>query len=330
MTPNAPPARDRAWLLALLPAFPLVLLVLRLWYLSRQDLPTMLLLMQNANPLGAISALMITLIWVFPVVVLVGAALGALLRASRTDAMQSRLGRASARTPDWVILLAVLVAAVTWQLRFLPTLLMLTLMVLGLEVRIRHGDRAWLWLAVVLPLCVAAVEYIWFASAIAQAVRTGEHTTAVLLILPPAAAVALTGRIPASAARTVTSGTALVAGLLAPFLVTAVFLRTPVLPLTALQLDPARQSHHQPTMLRGYVITVDDTMTTLLDEQGKVSFVPNQQVLSKTLCPDTTRAPASEVEVHGWPVEETVLEWVAPHRQPTSDRRCQGRPPTIP
>src|SRR4051812_48898049 len=46
----APPRRRRSqlnWMLTALPAFPLVLLVLRLWYLSRQDLPTMLLLVQN-------------------------------------------------------------------------------------------------------------------------------------------------------------------------------------------------------------------------------------------------------------------------------------------
>ena len=63
------PRRRRAqlnWLLTVLPAFPLVLLVLRLWYLSRQDLPTMLLLVQYISPLGMISALFITLIWTVP------------------------------------------------------------------------------------------------------------------------------------------------------------------------------------------------------------------------------------------------------------------------
>jgi hypothetical protein len=327
VTADVPPGRDRAWLLTLLPAFPLVLLVLRLWYLSRQDLPTMLLLVQNASPLGPISALMITLIWVFPVVVLVGSALGALLRASWADAMRSRLGRASARTPDWVVVLAVLVAALTWQLWFLPTLLMLTLMILGLEVRIRHSRPVWLLLGVALPLCVALVEYVWFGPAIAAAVRAGEGTTAILLLLPPAATVALTGPIPTSLARPVTSGTAMVAGLLVPFLVAAVFLRTPVLPVAALELGDGQQPDRPLQVVRGYVISVDDTMTTLLDEQGLVRFVPNQRVHSKTLCPDLAQAPTSVVEAHEWPVEETVLEWVAPHRQPTSiDPRCLGRP----
>ena len=327
MSEPQPAVRDWAWLLALLPAFPLVLLALRLWYLGRQDVPTMLLLVQNASPLGPISALMITLIWVFPVVVLVGAALGSLLRARWDGAMQSRLGRASARTPDWVIVLAVLVAAFSWQLRFLPALVMLMLMILGLEVRMRHRHRTWLLLAVALPVCVALVEYTWSGPAIAAAVRAGEGTTAALLLIPPAATLALTGPIPAPAARPVTSGAAMAAGLFMPLLVAAVFLRTPVLPLAALEFDEGAQPGGRPEVVRGYVIGVDDTMTTVLDEQGLVRFIPNQQVRSRTLCPDLARVPGSVVAMHDWPVEETVLEWVVPHRQQVSiDQRCLGRP----
>jgi hypothetical protein len=321
-----------AWLLSLLPVFPLVLLVLRLWTLSRQDLATMLLLVQNASPLGPISALLITLIWAFPVGVLVAAALGALLRASWAGAMQSRLGRVSARIPDWVIVLAVLVAALTWQLRFLPALLMLTLMILGLEVRIRLGSgRVWLAFGVLLPLCLAAAEYIWFGPAIGSAMRSGEGTTAILLLVPPAATLALTGPIPWWAARTVTSGTAMIAGLLAPFLIAAVFLHTAVLPASALELQPDPPGSGPTQVLRGFVVGVDDTMTTLLDEDGEVHFLPNQQVRSKTLCPDPGRPPASLVAVHDWPVEETVLQWIAPHRRITAiDPRCQGRPLHLP
>jgi hypothetical protein len=323
---GTPRVRDRAWMLALLPAFPVMLLVLRLWYQSRQDLPTMLLLVQYASPLGPISALLITLIWVFPVAVLVAASLGAMLRASTPDALRSRLGRASARLPDWVVLLSVLVAALTWQLRFLPALVMLTLMVLGLEVRIRHGDRAWSVLGLGLPAVVAVAEFGWTGPALADAVRAGEQVTVLLLGVPPLATLALTGRIPARMARSVTSGSAMAAGLLAPFMLAAVFLRTPVLPVTALQLSGASAGEPD-RVLRGFVINVDDTMTTVLDEDGTVHFLPNAQVVSKILCPDSGEPPSSQVDVHGWPVEETALEWIAPHRVPTAvDSRCQGRP----
>jgi hypothetical protein len=72
-------------------------------------------------------------------------------------------------------------------------------------------------------------------------------------------------------------------------------------------------------------------MTTLLDEDGGVHFLLNRQVRSKALCPDPTGAPASVVQVHDWPVEETVLQWIAPHRRVTAvDPRCQGRPTHLP
>jgi len=327
VTEGRAPARDRQWLLSLLPAFPIILLVLRLWYLSRQDLPTMLLLVQHVSPLGLVSALLISLIWVFPVVMLVTGALGALLRASAADPLRSRFGRATARTPDWVLGLAGLIAAVTWQLRFLPALLMLSLMIAGLRVRAGHqGDRVWRTLALAVPVAVAVLEYAWLGPAIAFAARAGELVTLLLLALPPAAAVALTGPIPARAAHPFTSRTAAAGAVLAPFVVGALFLRTPVLPTTALELDP-EQPHGPVQVLRGFVIDVDDTMTTLLDDGGAVLFIPNTRVRSKVLCPGAARPPAGETEVHGWPVEETVLQWVAPRRLPaTVDPRCRGRP----
>jgi hypothetical protein len=325
MTTNPPGGPDRQWLLSLLPAFPIVLLVLRLWYLSRQDLPTMLLLVQNVSPLGLISALLISLIWVFPAFLLVTGALGALLRASTPDPGRTRFGRAALRTPDWVLALAALIAAATWQLRFLPTLLMLCLMIVGS----RTGDQRYgvavrrVWTLGV-PIAVAALEYAWFGPAIASAVKTGEVITTLLLLVPPAATVALTGPIPETAAYQVTSRTAAIGVVLGPIVMGALFLRTPVLPTTALEVagDQARV-----TVLRGFVIDVDDTTTTLLDQDGAVRFLANSDVRSKTLCPEAVRPPASETEAHGWPVEETVLAWVAPRRQPsTTDPRCQGRP----
>ena len=57
----------------------LLLLVLRLWYLSRQDLPTMLLLVQYINPLGMLGALFITLSWTIPAIILVVRLLGGIL-----------------------------------------------------------------------------------------------------------------------------------------------------------------------------------------------------------------------------------------------------------
>jgi len=321
--------RDQQWVLTLLPAFPLLLLVLRLWYLSRQDLQTMLLLVQYVSPLGLLSALLITLIWVPPVAILLTRALGALLLVSalsRMDALRSWLVRLSLRTPDWVVVLTVLVAGLSWQLRFLPALMMVSLAILGLAVRDRRPDSRRLvrGVCVVLPLVVAAAAYTWLLPAAVVAVRAGEDLTAALLLLPPALTVLLTGPVPAPAARLVTHWVAVVVALVAPFAIGAIFLRAPILPVSALEVgDPAR-----PTVLRAHVITVDDRTTTVLDMRGRVRFVPNDRVVSRALCPATARdAPVSTVAARGWHVEQTALEWLAPAPPvDEQDPRCQGRP----
>jgi hypothetical protein len=269
------------------------------------------------------------LAWVPPVAILVTRALGALLLVSapsRMDALRSWVVRLSLRTPDWVVVLTVLLAALSWQLRFLPALMMVSLAILGLAVRDRRPDHPRLvrGVCVVLPLVVAAAAYTWLLPAAVAAVRSGEGLTAALLLLPPALTVLLTGPVPAPAARLVTHWVAVVAGLAAPFAIGAIFLRAPILPASALEIgDPAR-----PTVVRAHVITVDDRTTTVLDMRGRVMFVPNDRVVSRALCPTTAgEAPVSTVAARGWHVEQTALEWLAP-APPVDERdpRCQGRP----
>jgi hypothetical protein len=323
--------RGQQWFLTLVPTFPLVLLVLRLWYLSQQDVPTMLLLVQYVSPLGLLSALVITLVWVLPVVVLVGRMLGSLLLVSahsRKEAERSWLVRASLRTPDWVVVVVVVLAALTWQLRFLPALIMATVAIIGLSVRDRYGSYRWQVAAVcvVLPLLVAAGVYVWVGPAIVQAFDQGEIVTALLLLVPIGLTPLLTGPLPAKVARLVTHWPALIAALLAPFLIGTVFLRAPILPAIAMEVR-AEDDTQPARIVRGHVITVDDRMTTVLDPAGTVQFVLNEQVVSKTLCPESGDVPTSVVEVHGWMVEQTSLEWIAPARGPqAADARCQGRP----
>jgi hypothetical protein len=324
---------NQEWLITLVPAFPVLLLVTRLWYLGRQNLSTMLLLVQYVSPLGLFSALLVSLAWVFPAVVLVARLLGTLLRAS--DPQEGRrarswLSRASLRIPDWVLVLAVLLATLTWQLRFLPTLLMLTVATIGLLVRERAPGRPRLVRAgaLWLPLVAAAVCWAWLVPAGLAGLASGEWLNAALLLVPPVLAVALTGPVPARYARAVTHWPAVTAALLAPFLLGLLFLRAPILPTVALELaDP-----HSPggvRVVRGQIVTVDDRMTTLLDGGGTPTFVLNDRLLSKTICADFDRPPASTLTVYGWQVEESALRWIAPHRTPRPpDPRCQGRPAT--
>ena len=66
---------------------------------------------------------------------------------------------------------------------------------------------------------------------------------------------------------------------------------------------------------------------TTLPFHQQVEFIPNSRLVSKTLCPDTEQVPTSLVDVRGWAVEDSVLEWVAPTRRVTdADARCLGRP----
>ncbi len=329
---KAPAVRDQQWLLTLLPAFPLLLLVLRLWYLSRQNLQTMLVLVQYVSPLGLVSTLLITLVWIPPTLLLVSRALGALLQVSAaTDARggSSWLVRASQRIPTWVVGVALLMAALTWQMRFLPMLLMLTVTIVGLGVRQRHPDRRWLVRlgCLGLPVAAALLAYAWLAPAIVASLVGHEPLTAVLLMLPPALGVLLTGPIPLPAAKPITHSVTVAAVLLAPLFIGAIFLRTPILPVTAVEVDADPHDARPAQIMIGHVITVDDRMTTLLDQQGDVQFVLNEQVISKTLCPDDDQIPASAISVHGWQVERTMLAWIAPSpRFTTPDPRCEGRP----
>jgi hypothetical protein len=355
VTPIArPPRRVRRsqlnWLLTALPAFPLVLLVLRLWYLSRQDLPTMLLLVQYISPLGMISALIITLIWTVPAVVLVLRALGGLLLVSTPDqedaARRSLLALTALRMPDWVVAVAVALAGFTWQLRLLPTLFMLVAVILALTAVQRHpGERRMLVVAtLVVPVVLGLIVLLWAWPGIRMSLAAGEYGTAALLIAPSLLGWLLTGPLPPRAARLATHWPAVAAVIVAPFVIGVVFLRAPVLPNSAVEVDdpspvvaaggptPAAAAGG-PTpaaaveVIRGQLITVDDTATTILQRGGEVRFIANDQVRSKTLCPEPIRTQHSRITVRGWAIDQSALEWVAPTRKVTDvDPRCLGRP----
>ncbi|MEU9509708.1 hypothetical protein AB0D32_25890 [Micromonospora sp. NPDC048170] len=320
------------WLLTLLPAFPVLLLVLRLWRLSRQDMPTMLLLVQYVSPLGLLSALLIALVWAFPLVVLVLAVLGRLLEVSapdRFDPERSLLAYGTVRTPGWVLVSAIVLATLTWQLRFLPLLVMLSLWLLALRTRLRHPDRPRriLVTGLVLPVVAAAACYAWLASAVPGAIRDGELATALLLVVPPLGAVVLTGPVPRPVAPALTRILAYVVAAVVPLVMGVVFLRVPLLPAVAVEVGPEAGPVRE--VVRGEAVAVTDRMTIVLDGRGEVRFLPNDLVRGQLLCPDPGRIPVSRVDVNGWQVEETALDWMIP-RQPVgrTDPRCLGRLPS--
>lgn len=315
--------RNQEWLLTLLPIFPLVLLVMRLWYASRQDTQTLLLLLQNISPLGLLSAVLLTTLWVLPALILGGRVLGTLYWIS--TGRSSWLVRAGERLPGWVVVLAVVVGLFTWQLRFLPTLAMLSLTVVGLTVRDRfprnEGLRAVVCYA--LPVTVAVISYIVLWPAVGTAVAAHDVATSLLLTLPQGLAVLLTGPVPRAPAWGLTHGIAVAMAVFTPFLVGVVVMKAPILPLMALQLN----EDERPQVLVGYLVASDDQMSTVLGRDGVVSFVRNDRLQSKVLCPDFGEVPRTWANLHGWYVEQSVVSWLAPAPPPAPvDPRCQGRP----
>ncbi|MEV1147960.1 hypothetical protein AB0I76_30690, partial [Micromonospora sp. NPDC049799] len=111
-----------------------------------------------------------------------------------------------------------------------------------------------------------------------------------------------------------------------PVVMGVVFLRVPLLPAVAVEVGPEAGPVRE--VVRGQAVTVTDRMTIVLDRRGEVRFLPNDQVRGQLLCPDPGRIPISRVDVYGWHVEDTALDWMMP-RQPVGepDPRCVGRVP---
>ncbi|PPK67435.1 hypothetical protein CLV40_10798 [Actinokineospora auranticolor] len=319
--------RNRQWAFTLLPAFPILLLVLRLWELSGQDLNTMLLLVQHVNALELASSLVISLLETPPALLLTGYVLGSLSLVSTEGSPPTRLETAVERTPDWAITLMVMWSAVVWQLRFLPALVMLVCAAVGLGVRRRGRQDLVTPVCVVLPIAVGVGELLWFGPAIVEALGLGDVPLALLLGLPPLLGPLLTGPLPHLVARPVTHGLVTIGALVTPFLLMAMFLRVPVLPSVAVELKPA--SGQPGTIVLGNVVTVDDTMTTMLDDDRTVRFVANDLIVAKSLCQGEQRIPYSPVRARGWLVETAALEWLLTRKLPQGDTdpRCEGRLP---
>jgi hypothetical protein len=329
----------------LLPAFPLLLLVLRVWYLARQDLQTMLLLLQSANPLGLIASLLISQLWALPAIVLLLRALFLLLLVSETPS-RSWLARAGIRMPVWLSVPAALMALLTWQLRFLPALLALALVIGGLEARQRFGPERFVTSAIgtAVPIASGLLTVLWLAPAILQAFGSADDpVTAALLLIPPLAAPLLCGPIPAAVARWLLPGTASLLALTTPILLSSSYLTTPVLPRVAVQSKPATPSPPAtppgpgpavnepvpapPAVIRGSLVSVDDRFTTVLDGKGQVHFLPGGDITAQALCTTGPEEPRTPVSIHGWQVEQSVLSWAAPRpldRAPEALSLCRG------
>lgn len=323
------PQPERAWLLTLLPSFPIVLLVLRVWFLARQDVETMAMLLQSASPLGLVSALLVSLVWAGPALPL-GIRVCYLLHRVSGGSERSWLTRVGARTPAWTSVPAIGLALLSWQLRFLPLLLLTVAVIVRLEPAVQRfgpvgpavlpGRRA-----VLVPTVLAVLAGWWLAPTVWAAVTGGEPVTAALVVLPLVLVPLLPGAVPIGFADRVLPLAAAVLLLVLPVFVGQRYLRAPVLPHVALEraVDGGGTGVEQVSL-----VSLDDTYTTVLDGSG-VRFVPTKEVVTIALCSGVPTPPTSRLAAHGWEVERSVLAWMAPTRSGLPvDPLCLGAPQT--
>ncbi|MEV0622014.1 hypothetical protein AB0I81_52465 [Nonomuraea sp. NPDC050404] len=319
---------DKEWAIAISPGVPVVLLMLKVWYLSDYNAETTQLLIQHINPLALLSALSLAILWTVPTAVLVVRYIAASLKLVLAEPSRSCLVRIDARIPAWVTWSSFLMALFAWEIQYLSILLMLALALIGLASRHHRTARPWIvpLACLCLPVLAIAAYYgaIWPAAV--EAWKEGDAYLCAMLLAPPPLALILNRRLPALAARALFDGGGIYIGVLLLSVLLFRFVQIPVLPVVAVELRPSPGSLTN-TALTGHIIHTDDRMVTFLEMNGIVRFLANDSVISQTVCRDYSRAPYSRISIVGKNVERTLLQGNGHDNDRLDiDQRCYGRP----
>lgn len=327
--PTPPPTsarpfdRESFWTIAV--GLPALVSVLRLWAEAGGDLETTLLLVANVGPVNLFAGLVVTATWLVSAALVTVFAIGSLTRTgvpAATDriAWTSFFAQLSWATPSWLRIIAFVLAALTWQLLYLPLLILAACAAFdwhpgGPRQRLNRWIMAGLvYLAVFGPVAVSSIA-------------NGYVVPAAHVLVPPVLlALGATRPIPASLARpfaSVAQGVTLALVLLAATPV----LTTPVLPRGVITVTGSDGRAPQP--VRGHVIEVNDATTAVLRMRGGVEFIPNDRVADRILCPDEGEAARYRVWLFGLHIEDSILQGAGRLRRPVVplDPRCR---PTIP
>ncbi|HEY0696709.1 MAG TPA: hypothetical protein VGD43_02755, partial [Micromonospora sp.] len=314
--------RESFWTVAV--GLPALVSVLRLWAEAGGDLETTLLLVANVGPVNLFAGLVVTATWLVSAALVAVFAVGTLTRPG----MPAGGGRLSWPTlfaqldwaaPRWLRIIAFVLAGLTWQLLYLPLLLLAACATFGWHPGgsrrrlVGWGAAGLAYLAVFGPVAVSALV-------------NGYLVPAALVLLPPVLLVLGASRpLPAGLARpfAVVAQSATVALVL---LAVAPVLSTPVLPLSVVTVTGPDGTPPQP--IRGHVIEVNDATTAILRSRGGVDFIPNRRVADRILCPDQGQATRYRLWVFGLHVEDSLLQGIGRLRRPVTplDPRCR---PTI-
>lgn len=316
---------------------PAIFSVLRLGVEAGGELQTTLLLVANVNPVNLAAALVTTAARLVSAGLVAVFAIGAVLLVSSEHASTHRIGRHPplfarwrAITPPWVVLASFAVAIATWPILYLPLLLpafAAAFQLSSARLDERRVPRLLLLaglLAGYLVLMLPTLRDAW-----------GQREIFAVLVIatPPALALFVSGPIPIPVARPLAMA-AQVAVLAMLCWAALPVITTPVLPLTVTTarddadgIDPTAPSTATGGVeeIRGHVISVDDVNMVILEEHGGVRYVPVGQVEAQVLCPTEEQLPRYRLRIHGFHVEDSLLEGMGRRVRPVNrvDAACR-------
>jgi hypothetical protein len=288
--------RDKTGFWSVVIGVPVLLSVLRLWVEAGGELQTTLLLVAHVDPINLIAALIATGSWLASAMFVAALAAGGVLNASGPAGERSWLARWAGQAPPWVKFASFTIAAVTWQLIYLPLLLVAACATFQLTV--------WSGRAATLPvrrrlatyllvLMLQAAYFVLIGQTLAAAWRLtdiGMRAMAVgLLAAPPILALFVAGPLSPGAVRTFAVAAQLVGFALLVWAVIPL-VAAPVLPLTVTAVG-AEDAELPTDYIRGHVVTSDDVYTVVMQEDGRVRYLPNKTIKGQELCPTSDEIP---------------------------------------
>lgn len=297
---------------------PAIFSVLRLAVEAGGELQTTLLLVANVSPVNLIAAMVTTAAPLVSAGLVVVFAIGAVLRLTletyEPDLPTRRwpiFARWTEAAPVWFIASAFGLAAITWQIMYLPLLLPATATAFQLTPLRVHPHPA----VRSLLIAGALLAYGWLvAGTVYDAWAQRELLVVLLFVAPPVLALFVSGPLPAAMARPF----ALLvqpAALVLLLATTLPVITAPVLPLTVTTIEADDGSDED---IRGHVISVDEAQMAILEERGGVRYVSVADVKSRVLCPTSGELPRYQLRLRDFHIEDSLLEGLGRQVRPAT------------
>ncbi|GAA3736622.1 hypothetical protein GCM10022225_19200 [Plantactinospora mayteni] len=327
---------------------PAIFSVLRLGVEAGGELQTTLLLVANVNPVNLAAALVTTAARLVSAGLVAVFAIGAVLLATAEHNPAHRIGRHPpifarwrAITPPWVVIASFAVALAVWPILYLP--LLLPAFAAAFQLSPARLDERRIPRLLLLAALLAGYAVLMLPT-LGDAWEQREIFAVLVIAAPPLLALLVTGPVPVLVARPLAM-TAQLAVLAMLCWAALPVITTPVLPLTVTTIRGAEDGTGTGTAtprpddgsevpdpeaggverIRGHVITVDDVSMVILQERGGVRYVPTGQVEAQVLCPTEEELPRYRLRVHGFHVEDSLLEGMGRRVRPVNriDAECR-------